>query len=125
MGMFAYGHPFLDGNGRTMLLVHSELCYRANMSVDWERTRKDLYLEALTREIEKPQAGHLDAYLSSFISTRIPRDQWLQSAMELSGLDGSNAESDSLGQYDDPDVAEAYQAFECRRGYNLDDPKNE
>ena len=22
MGMFAYGHPFLDGNGRTMLLIH-------------------------------------------------------------------------------------------------------
>lgn len=35
MGLFAYGHPFLDGNGRTMLLVHAELCFRAGMSVDW------------------------------------------------------------------------------------------
>jgi len=33
MGMFAYGHPFLDGNGRAMLLVHAELCYRASMSL--------------------------------------------------------------------------------------------
>ena len=39
MGLFAYGHPFLDGNGRTMLLVHAELCRRAGMSVDWTRTR--------------------------------------------------------------------------------------
>ncbi|WP_414702949.1 hypothetical protein [Polaromonas sp. UBA4122] len=22
MGLFEYGHPFLDGNGRTILLVH-------------------------------------------------------------------------------------------------------
>lgn len=43
MGLFAYGHPFLDGNGRTMLLVHAELCMRAGMSVDWTRTRKDDY----------------------------------------------------------------------------------
>jgi fido (protein-threonine AMPylation protein) len=28
MGLFAYGHPFLDGNGRTMLIIHSELCRR-------------------------------------------------------------------------------------------------
>ncbi|WP_084136082.1 Fic family protein [Pollutimonas bauzanensis] len=40
MGMFAYGHPFLDGNGRTMLVVRSELCFRANMSVDWTQTQK-------------------------------------------------------------------------------------
>jgi cell filamentation protein len=26
MGQFAWGHPFLDGNGRTMLIVHTELC---------------------------------------------------------------------------------------------------
>lgn len=29
MGVFAYGHPFLDGNGRTMLIIHNELCHRA------------------------------------------------------------------------------------------------
>lgn len=31
MGWFAYGHPFLDGNGRTMLIIHSELCHRCRL----------------------------------------------------------------------------------------------
>lgn len=38
MGLFAYGHPFLDGNGRTMLIVHSLLCDRAGFSIDWAPT---------------------------------------------------------------------------------------
>lgn len=29
MGYFAYGHPFLDGNGRTIMLVHGVLAQRA------------------------------------------------------------------------------------------------
>ncbi|WP_226981161.1 Fic family protein [Vibrio litoralis] len=28
MGFFAYGHPFIDGNGRIMLIIHNELCHR-------------------------------------------------------------------------------------------------
>lgn len=74
MGLFAYGHPFLDGNGRTMLLVHAELCFRANMSVNWMSTSKQPYLDALTKEIERPNDGHLDAYLQPFIQAQIPRD---------------------------------------------------
>lgn len=75
MGLFAYDHPFLDGNGRTMLLVHAELCFRAGMSVDWTRTQKDPYLRALTLEIEAPNDGHLDAYLAPFVSAAVPRDE--------------------------------------------------
>ena len=77
MGMFAYGHPFLDGNGRAMLLVHTELCFRANMSIDWVGTDKTAYLEALTREIEDPHAGLLDRYLRPYIGRKILRDQWV------------------------------------------------
>jgi cell filamentation protein len=29
MGYLAYGHPFLDGNGRTIMTVHSVLAQRA------------------------------------------------------------------------------------------------
>lgn len=123
MGMFAFGHPFLDGNGRTMLLVHSELCFRAGMSIDWMRTNKESYLEALTAEIEDPHSGHLDAYLRPFIAAKIPRDLWLQSVSTLSGLDGVNTESDSLAQYADPEVAQSYQDFERRRGYHLSKSK--
>ena len=35
MGYFAYGHPFLDGNGRTIMVIHAALAQRAQFSVDW------------------------------------------------------------------------------------------
>lgn len=44
MGLFAYGHPFLDGNGRVMLLMHLELCHRAGFSIAWQNTNKTDYL---------------------------------------------------------------------------------
>ena len=119
MGMFAFGHPFLDGNGRAMLLVHAELCFRANMSIDWIATDKTAYLEALTREIEYPHSGALDQYLRPFIGEKIHRDQWLECISILPGLDGVNAGVDSSAQYADPQVAESYQAFERRRDYKL------
>lgn len=119
MGMFAYGHPFLDGNGRTMLLVHAELCFRANMSIDWISTDKIAYLEVLTREIEDPHAGLLDQYLRPYIGEKFLRNQWLESISILPGLDGVNAGVDSSAQYADPKVAQSYQAFERRRGYKL------
>ena len=99
MGMFAYGHPFFDGNGRTMLLVHAELCFRANMSVNWMRTSKQQYLDALTKEIETPNDGHLDTYLKPFIEPQIPRESWLQSVSAIPGLDGIDAQSDVSAGY--------------------------
>jgi cell filamentation protein len=41
MGYLAYGHPFLDGNGRTIMTVHSVLAQRAGFSIDWSATKKD------------------------------------------------------------------------------------
>ena len=120
MGMFAYGHPFLDGNGRTMLLVHAELCYRANMSVNWLRTSKKAYLNALTLEIEAPNKGHLDAYLQQFVEPQIPRDQWLKTLAAMPGLDGLNAPADDIAGYSDPVIAKEYQEFENRRGYRFE-----
>ena len=67
MGYLAYGHPFLDGNGRTIMTVHSMLAQRAGFSIDWSATTKDAYLDAFTREIENPSKGHLDAYLKPFM----------------------------------------------------------
>lgn len=120
MGMFAYGHPFLDGNGRTMLLVHAELCYRANMSVNWLRTSKNAYLNALTLEIESPNNGHLDAYLQQFVEPQIPRDQWLKTVSAMPGLDGINPLADDIAGYSDPVIAKEYQDFENRRGYRFE-----
>ena len=119
MGMFAYGHPFLDGNGRAMLLVHSELCFRANMSMNWIQTDKAAYLLALTSELEDPHAGSLDNYLRPFIGEKIHREDWLKSISILPGLDGVNMSSNTSAQYADPAVIESYQAFTNRRAYKL------
>lgn len=66
MGLFAYGHPFLDGNGRAMILVHSALCKRAGFSIAWGNLNKSDYLDALSDEIETPGRGVLDSYLLQY-----------------------------------------------------------
>lgn len=120
MGMFAFGHPFLDGNGRTMLLVHAELCFRAGVSVNWLLTSKQPYLDALTLEIEAPNKGHLDQYLRSFITPQIPRENWLKSVPSLPGLDGVEVPADAAEGYTDPAIAEGYRDFENHRGYRFE-----
>ena len=45
MGYLAYGHPFLDGNGRAIMVVHAELAQRAGFSIDWAATGKAAYLD--------------------------------------------------------------------------------
>ena len=37
-GNFAHGHPFLDGNGRTIMVLHCVLAQRAGFSIDWAAT---------------------------------------------------------------------------------------
>lgn len=66
-GTLAYAHPFLEGNGRTIMVVHTELAHRAGISVEWSRTDKAEYLRALTRELDQPGKGHLDAYLKPYV----------------------------------------------------------
>ena len=75
MGYLAYGHPFLDGNGRIIMTVHSVLAQRAGFSIDWSATKKDAYLDALAREIENPPKGHFVAYLTPFIRDPIAYEQ--------------------------------------------------
>jgi len=123
MGLFAYGHPILDGNGRTMLIVHAELCFRAGISIDWMRTNKKSYLTSLSLEIENPNMGHLDHYLQPFIGKMVPREHWMEAIAVIPGLDGVNTDSNSSSKYDDPDVTKNYLAFEKRRKYKLMDAK--
>jgi cell filamentation protein len=51
LGHIAYGHPFRDSNGRTIMVVHSVLAQRAGFSVNCAATDKTAYLNALTEEI--------------------------------------------------------------------------
>ncbi|QMV13532.1 Fic/DOC family protein [Vibrio spartinae] len=116
MGFFAYGHPFLDGNGRTMLIIHNELCHRAGFSINWHLTNKVDYLKALSAEIETPLKGHLDNYLGPFIGQPRERGLWSESIHGLSGLDGQSIQNTVDGEYSDASVAQKYQSFEINRG---------
>lgn len=118
MGLFAYGHPFLDGNGRTMLLVHMELCHRAGYFIDWHKAKKTDYLTALSLEIETPGKGILDGYLRQFQTPRIERNQWGASILSMKGLDGLGDDNQVEGDINDPAIAEKYRQIDAKRGYS-------
>jgi cell filamentation protein len=113
MGYLAHGHPFLDGNGRSIMLVYAELARRAGFGIDWGSTDKDDYLNALTAELENPGQGTLDQYLKPFI-----RDGALGSVADAikaaPGLDGNNADA-VAGSTDDPALKARYEAQELKR----------
>lgn len=67
IGELAYAHPFLDGNGRVITTIVSELSRRAGFHIEWEKTSKKDYLTALTKELGDPAAGHLSKYLRPFV----------------------------------------------------------
>ena len=118
MGYLAYGHPFLDGNGRTIMTLHSVLAQRAGFSIDWSATTKDAYLDALTREIENPPKGHLDAYLKRFMRGPIAYEQLATAIVQTPGLDGSlrnAALNEVLGTTDEPAVKAQYEAMLGKR----------
>ena len=118
MGAFAWGHPFLDGNGRTMLVVHSVLSHRAGISVAWSATRKHDYLDALTQELQQPQRHHLDAYLRPFVQPTAVQGSLLEHLQGLPGLDGRGSDQDANIAYaaDDPRANSSYLDMKRLRG---------
>jgi cell filamentation protein len=118
MGAFAWGHAFLDGNGRTMLLVHSELCHRAGISINWAATRKSAYLQALTTELLTPQHQPLDVYLRPFVEPASGMGSLLEQLLALPGLDGRNggAEVDVAYAADDAQAQQGYLDMKGSRG---------
>ncbi|WP_095131590.1 Fic family protein [Pseudomonas sp. Irchel s3h14] len=120
MGFFAYGHPFLDGNGRAMLVVHSVLCHRAGFSINWSRTDKSAYLSALSDEIETPDKGILDDYLKDFIELPLDPGKWEAAIQSVKGLNGLVSVDTVEGSFNDPAISQKYQEFDQRRGYTID-----
>ena len=119
MGYFAFGHPFLDGNGRTIVTLFSALAQRAGFSVDWSATDKDAYLDALTKEIEAPSRGHLDDYLGKFIREPIAHEELAAQVINAPGLDGrtpAGDENEVIGNVDAPEVKAQYEAMLLKRG---------
>jgi cell filamentation protein len=122
MGYLAYGHPFLDGNGRTIMVVHSVLAQRAGFSIAWAGTSKADYLGALTEELDSPGEGLLDAYLKPFVRQAIAYDHLAAEVGRAPGLDG-NAESGLnkvLGKTSDPAVEARYKQQKLRRKQTRD-----
>ncbi|UPJ58719.1 Fic family protein [Bradyrhizobium sp. 192] len=114
MGYLAYGHPFLDGNGRTIMLIHAELARRAGIGIDWAATDKDKYLAALTEELEAPGKGKLDAYLKPFVRKGSQLKDIASAIKAAPGLDGSEADT-VAGDTTDPAIKAQYEAQEVKR----------
>lgn len=116
MGYLAFGHPFLDGNGRTIMVVHAVLADRAGFSLDWTATSKADYLGALTKEIAQPNAGLLDVYLKPFLRAAVGPAKLAEHVAMARGLDGSTAEENRvLGNVSDPEVQARYAAQNLQR----------
>lgn len=115
MGAFAWAHPFLDGNGRAMMLVHTELCRRAEILIDWPSTNKAAYLGALTAELKHPDAKHLDSYLAPFVRKSGRADDLVTQLRELPGLDGLTAASADDITYDASDEKAMASYLETKR----------
>lgn len=62
-GYLAHAHPFLEGNGRTILTVYADLCRRGGFHIKWEDIDKDTFLRALTDELLKPGSSMDELFL--------------------------------------------------------------
>jgi cell filamentation protein len=90
------------------------LAQRAGFSIDWAATSKNDYLAALTKELEEPHKGHLDAYLKPFIMSAVRRDELATNVAAAPGLDG-DGEDTVLGTTDDPELKARYEAQALNR----------
>lgn len=116
MGYLAFGHPFLDGNGRTIMVVHAELAERAGFSIEWTATSKTAYLNALTQEIARPGSRCLDDYLEAFLRRPVGVEKLARHVTDTRGLDGSNIEENRVaGNVSDPEVQARYAAQRLQR----------
>jgi cell filamentation protein len=66
-GYLAHAHPFLEGNGRTILTIFADLTRRACFHVEWEASDKDQFLETLTRERLGPGKLIMDQFVLPYL----------------------------------------------------------
>lgn len=79
-----------------MLIVHTELCARANFSIDCSNSKKTDYLQALTNELQTPDKGLLDSYFGPLIQGLADRKIWVDHIKSLPGLDVANSIGDNM-----------------------------
>lgn len=66
-GYLAHAHPFLEGNGRTILTIFAELTRRAGFFIEWEAIDKDEFLQTLTDELLRPGQGIMDRLVARYM----------------------------------------------------------
>jgi cell filamentation protein len=115
MGYLAYGHPFLDGNGRTIMVVHAVMAQRAGFSINWSATSKSDYLASLTNELDAPGEGHLDTYLRPFIREAMADDRLAVHIIEAPGLNGKADQNEVLGKTSEAALRARYEQQELKR----------
>jgi cell filamentation protein len=64
----AHAHPFLEGNGRTILTIYAELCRRGGFHIEWEVIEKSAFLRALTNDLLTPGSS-MDELLLLYVRT--------------------------------------------------------
>jgi cell filamentation protein len=66
-GYLAHSHPFLEGNGRTILTIFAELTRRAGFHITWEAIDKQQFLGTLTEELLHPGRGIMDRLVLLYV----------------------------------------------------------
>jgi cell filamentation protein len=66
-GYLAHSHPFLEGNGRTILTIFAELTRRARFHITWEAIDKQQFLDTLTEELLQPGRGTMDQLVLPYV----------------------------------------------------------
>jgi len=66
-GYLAHAHPFLEGNGRTILTIFAELSRRAGFHIEWEAMDKTQFLVTLTEELLRPGKAIMDEFVLPFL----------------------------------------------------------
>jgi len=91
------------------------MAQRAGFSIDWAVTSKSDYLSALTKDLDAPGQGHLDAYLELFVREAIADDHLAEKIAEAPGLDGNAEEDEVLGKTSEPALHARYEQLELKR----------
>lgn len=64
-GELAFNHPFLDGNGRSLNTVFTELLRRSGLQLDWGSVDRTEYLKHLTQAVLLTNYSALDSYFKA------------------------------------------------------------
>jgi cell filamentation protein len=76
-------------------------------------------LSALTKELDDPGKGHMDAYLKPFMRTALAEDRLAEDIVQVPGLDGTDEQNEVLGKTSDPVLKALYEQQKLKRCGNV------